>query len=100
VIPDESWAIDSPTLISTDTVAAQRLLDLVPRFPPATWGRDDLRTGDMWNSNSLISWLLASSGHDTRNVTPPRGGRAPGWAAGLAVAARGTTGAHPMHASA
>jgi hypothetical protein len=63
-------------------------LDLVPTFPTVTWGRDELGTGDMWNSNSLISWLLARSGHDTTTLPPPPHGRAPGWTAGLTVAAR------------
>jgi hypothetical protein len=47
----------------------------------------------MWNSNSLISWLLARSGHDTSALHPPRGGRAPGWTAGLVLAAREQSGA-------
>jgi hypothetical protein len=36
----------------------------------------------------VISWLLSRSGLDTERIRPPRGGRAPGWDAGLAVAAR------------
>jgi hypothetical protein len=40
----------------------------------------------MWNSNSLIAWLLASSGHDVDAIGPPEHGRAPGWSAGLVVA--------------
>ncbi|MGH2589776.1 MAG: hypothetical protein ACRDGW_03145, partial [Actinomycetota bacterium] len=52
------------------------------------WGRDELRTGDMWNSNSLISWLLLRAGVDTGQILPPSGGRAPGWDAGLVVARR------------
>jgi hypothetical protein len=44
----------------------------------------------MWNSNSLISWLIARSGIDTASIHPPTGGRAPGWHAGLALAARPT----------
>jgi hypothetical protein len=42
----------------------------------------------MWNSNSVIAWLIARSGIDTESIQPPRGGRAPGWQAGLAVARR------------
>ena len=57
-------------------------------FPTATWGRDEMGAGEMWNSNSLVSWLLAASGHDTAALRPPPGGRAPGWDAGLVVAAR------------
>jgi hypothetical protein len=42
----------------------------------------------MWNSNSVISWLLARSGLPTEVIRPPAGGRAPGWHAGLVVARR------------
>ena len=87
-IPDVAEAVASPQRMSADAARARRLLDLVPEFPTLTWGRDELRTGDMWNSNSLIAWLLASSGHDTHLVEPPPHGRAPGWAAGLELAAR------------
>ena len=87
-IPDVAEAVDSPQRVATDPVRAARLVALAPRFPTATWGRDELATGDMWNSNSLVSWLLARSGHETVSVGPPAHGRAPGWTAGLAVAAR------------
>ena len=33
----------------------------------------------MWNSNSVIAWLLASSGLPMDEIGPPAGGRAPGW---------------------
>nr|WP_246378164.1 hypothetical protein [Nocardioides ginsengisegetis] len=88
VIPDVDEAVDSPQRLSTDPGRAQRLLALLPSFPNATWGRDDLGAGEMWNSNSLVSWLLASSGHDMNTLEPPAHGRAPGWAAGLVVASR------------
>jgi hypothetical protein len=88
VVPDLVDAVDSPRRLSTDPERAERLISLAPAFPTATWGRDELGTGDMWNSNSLISWLLARSGHDIGSVSPPAGGRAPGWAAGLLVAGR------------
>jgi hypothetical protein len=42
----------------------------------------------MWNSNSLTSWLLARTGHDMIAIRPPSHGRAPGWRAGLELAAR------------
>jgi hypothetical protein len=42
----------------------------------------------MWNSNSLISWLIAKSGLDFEAIAPPCGGRAPGWHAGIVVAQR------------
>jgi hypothetical protein len=87
-IPDVSDAVASPQRLSSDVVHAQRVLELVPAFPTVTWGRDELHTGDMWNSNSLISWLLSRSGHATHLIEPPSHGRAPGWVAGLVVAAR------------
>jgi hypothetical protein len=54
--------------------------------PTPVWGRDELRTGDMWNSNSVISWLITRSGLDPEEVPLPPGGRAPGWDAGMAAA--------------
>jgi hypothetical protein len=87
-ILDVSEAVASPQRLSSDVVRAQRMLELVPAFPTVTWGRDELRTGDMWNSNSLTAWLLASSAHETDLVRLPARGRAPGWVAGLVVAAR------------
>lgn len=86
-IPDIAEAVASPQRLSTDIARARRLLDLVPVFPAVTWGRDELRAGEMWNSNSLIAWLLARSGHDTGAIDMPAHGRAPGWSAGLAAAA-------------
>jgi hypothetical protein len=88
VIPDCDEAVDSPRRVSSDPSRAQQLLHLVPGFPTATWGRDEQHTGEMWNSNSLTAWLLARSGHDTDTICPPAHGRAPGWHAGLTVAAR------------
>jgi hypothetical protein len=86
VIPDAAHAVASPRSISTSNTQARLLLDLVPNVPTATWGRDELGTGEMWNSNSLIAWLLARSGHGTDTIDPPAGGRAPGWRAGLVAA--------------
>ena len=88
VIPDVSEAVDSPRRLSSNEAQARSVLDLVPHCPTATWGRDELRAGEMWNSNSLVSWLLARSGHDTDAISPPQHGRAPGWLAGLVVAQR------------
>jgi hypothetical protein len=77
---------DGPLRLSTDGERAERILGLVPAFPARTWGRDELGAGDMWNSNSLVSWLLVGSGHDVDGIGPPRGGRAPGWTAGIVSA--------------
>jgi hypothetical protein len=89
-IPDIAEAVDSPRRLTSDAACAQRVLDLVPLVPTPVWGRDELDTGDMWNSNSVISWLLVRSGIDVDAIAPPAGGRAPGWDAGLVVAARTT----------
>jgi hypothetical protein len=93
VIPDVDEAVDSPQLLTDDPSLARRVLELVPDVPTPVWGRDELQTGEMWNSNSLISWLIARSGIDVEAVRPPLGGRAPGWHSGLAVAHRHSAGA-------
>ena len=67
---------------------AGRLLRLVPVVPTPVWGRDELCAGELWNSNSLVSWLLARAGLAPETIPPPRGGRAPGWRAGIVVARR------------
>lgn len=88
VIPDRDEAVGGPVRLSSSVERARTVLDLVAGFPPATWGRDELGAGEMWNSNSLVAWLLARSGHDLDQVRLPDGGRAPGWAAGVGVARR------------
>ena len=87
VIPDLAEAV-AAELVSADPAQARQVLDLVPLVPALTWGRDELHTGEMWNSNSLTAWLLARSGHQMANINPPKGGRAPGWRAGEVFAAR------------
>ena len=88
-IPDVDEAVESPLRLSTDSGVAQRLFSLVSEVPTLTWGRDESRAGEMWNSNSIIAWLLARSGVDASAIRPPAGGRAPGWSAGVRVAANG-----------
>ena len=88
VIPDLAEAVESPQRVTADEAATRRVLELVPRVPAAVWGRDELRAGEMWNSNSLISWLIARSGLEVESVVPPPGGRAPGWRAGIVLARR------------
>lgn len=83
VIPDIDEAVESPRRVSTDVQAARRSLARVPAVPTAVWGRDDLGAGEMWNSNSLISWLLVGSGIDAERIPLPAHGRAPGWTAGM-----------------
>ena len=88
VIPDLAEAVESPQRLTDDGVLAQRVLDLVPQAPTPVWGRDELAAGEMWNSNSLISWLLERSGIGADAVRLPARGRAPGWSAGVVVARR------------
>jgi hypothetical protein len=93
VIPDVAEAVESPRRLSDDPEQARRLLALVPYVPMPVWGRDELHAGEMWNSNSVIAWLIARTGLDVEAIEPPRGGRAPGWNAGLVAARR-----HEIHA--
>jgi hypothetical protein len=88
LIPDLDEAVASPQRLSDDADCARRLLELVPEVPTPVWGRDELRAGEMWNSNSTISWLIARSGLDVESIALPRGGRAPGWHAGIVIARR------------
>jgi hypothetical protein len=88
VIPDVAEAVESPRRLSDDADQGRRLLELVRQVPTPVWGRDELRTGEMWNSNSLISWLLTRSSLNVDSIDPPSGGRAPGWHAGIVIARR------------
>jgi hypothetical protein len=88
VIPDIDEAVDSPRELTADPLLAQRVLDLVREVPTPVWGRDELGAGEMWNSNSVISWVIVRAGLVVETVGPPEGGRAPGWDAGVAVARR------------
>jgi hypothetical protein len=88
VIPDIAEAVESPQRLSEDTEQARRLLELVPEMPTPVWGRDELHTGEMWNSNSFISWLIKRSGLDVDSIRLPQGGRAPGWHAGIVLVKR------------
>ena len=88
-IPDLGAAVDGPRRLSCDGQVAVRLLDAVTRVPTPVWGRDELKAGEMWNSNSVAAWLIATAGLPTALIQPPLRGRAPGWSAGLEVARRG-----------
>ena len=88
VIADISEAVESPRRLSDDLRDARRILQLAPRVPILVWGRDEIGAGEMWNSNSITSWLIARTGLDADSVEPPPGGRAPGWNAGVTLAAR------------
>jgi hypothetical protein len=87
-IPDLDHAAGRPRRLTSDPHFARRLLALVTAVPMAVWGRDELKAGDMWNSNSVVAWLIAATGLPTDLVRPPARGRAPGWDAGLEAARR------------
>ena len=88
-IPDIGFAVDSPVLVSTDMTVATTILEQLPYVPTPVWGRDEAGTGDMWNSNSIMSWVLTRAGVDTDTLKLPPRGRAPGWSAGRIVALDG-----------
>jgi hypothetical protein len=92
-IPDLGDAVGGPRRLSSDPRVARRLLDLVATVPTPVWGRDELEAGEMWNSNSMIAWLIATAGVST-DLRPPERGRAPGCHAGLEVARRGAADPH------
>jgi hypothetical protein len=86
VIPDVEEAVESPQRLTGDAAIAERLLELVPQVPLFVWGRDELGAGEMWNCNSVVSWLLDRAGLDAEAIPPPVRGRAPGWRAGVVAA--------------
>jgi len=87
-VPDLRYAVRSPVQLTTNPAKVLEVLNLLPSVPTPTWGRDELRTGDMWNSNSVVSWALARAGLVGAAGSPPAHGRAPGWDAGVLVAGR------------
>ena len=86
VIPDISMAVASPVRITDDADLVHQLLESVPLVPALVWGRDELHAGEMWNSNSVVAWLLAGAGLLPAAGRPPLEGRAPGWDAGVVAA--------------
>jgi hypothetical protein len=94
-IPDVAEAVESPRRLTPHADAAQRLVDLVPDVPTPIWGRDELGTGEMWNSNAVISWLITRSGLEPEDISLPARGRAPGWDAGIVAARRSISAAAP-----
>ena len=95
-IPDLAYAVGDPLVLSTSFDVADQLLRTVPSVPPLIWGRDEVGAGEMWNSNSVVAFLLQRAGLSADKVKPPSYGRAPGWRAGLlaAVQANASTGGH------
>lgn len=87
-IPDLHEAVGAGRRVTDIAEQAAAALRVLREVPPLTWGRDELGIGDMWDSNSLVSWTLSRVGLDMRDITPPPHGRAPGWRAGLELAQR------------
>ena len=87
-IPDLAAAVGDPVRVSNDERDVAAALAAVPNVPTPVWGRDELGAGEMWNSNSVVSWILTVSGLLDGVGGPPQGGRAPGWDAGVTVASQ------------
>ena len=69
-IPDVAEAVDSPRRLSDQEHLARRRARRGPAGADPGRGRDELGTGEMWNSNSVIAWVIARSG-----MTPSRSSR-------------------------
>lgn len=85
-IADVGEAFGGAQPVPCDEMTTRRILELVPAVPRLLWGRRPPGAREMWNSNSVISWLLATSGIDMTAIEPPPGGRAPGWTTGIELA--------------
>jgi hypothetical protein len=75
--------------LGDDLEFARELFRVLPQVPMPVWGRDELETGEMWNSNSVIACLLTECGTFLDGIRLPEGGRALGFDAGVCVAIRG-----------
>jgi hypothetical protein len=87
-IPDLAAAVASPVRITDDEAEIAAVLAAVPHVPTPVWGRDELHACEMWNSNSVVAWILTVAGLEESAGSPPAAGRAPGWGAGVTVANR------------
>lgn len=85
IIPDLEFAT-TPLPVGEAADTAERVVAAVDAIPAHRWGRDDLGVGEMWNSNSVISFVLATAGVPVVDLDPPTDGRAPGWTSGIAAA--------------
>ena len=85
-IPDHDAAVSSPQRVCDDSDLARELLRVVSQVPTPVWGRDEFGAGEMWNSNSVIAWVLTRTGIPLGRIPLLEGGRAPGFDAGVVVA--------------
>ena len=86
ILPDRAYAPEPPKRVPFPLESIVEIREQLRLVPIHVWGRDQQNAGDMWNSNSLIAWLLASVGSEASGMLPPARGVAPGWAAGIAAA--------------
>ncbi len=86
IVPDADAAVPGPIAVRTDRHRTALLLAQIADVPTPVWGRPAPGTREMWNSNSVVAWVLKSSGHDL--PVQPSGGRAPGWCAGIQLGSR------------
>jgi hypothetical protein len=88
-LPDQEWAVQPPNRLTEDTETVARVLTQSRLAPAYTWGRRRRGHPEMWTSDSVASWILATAGIDIAELGPPAGTRAPGWMAGIVEASRG-----------
>lgn len=86
-LPDEEFALAPPARLTSDPERVARVLAFAREVPRYTWGRRVRGTSEMWTSDSVVSWLLCRAGFDVSSIGPPAGSRAPGWQAGIGLAA-------------
>jgi hypothetical protein len=92
----DAWAAVAVDVLSTDSAVAASLLRAVERVPAMPWGRTVPGETEMWNSNSVIAYVLEVGGVPVDPIRPPAGGRAPGWQAGVALARRSPESGHDL----
>jgi hypothetical protein len=93
-IPDVAEAVASPERISDDEAHARAVLAATETVPTLIWGRDEMGMGEMWNSNSVIAYVLTRADIPAIAARPPAGGRAPGWMTGVLFAQRSMPSSH------
>ena len=88
-IPDVGEAVESPRRLSDDPDCARRLLELVPAGADARLGpRRAGRRRDVELELDSSPGSSRAAGSTSRRSRRPRGGRAPGWQAGIVIARR------------
>ena len=71
-IADIAEAVGGPQRLTDDEAKARAVLEAAQSVPAKVWGRDVLHVGEMWNSNSVISWILTIAGIDASKMPPPQ----------------------------